>query len=71
MEDLANTKDELKSAQRRPRKFNSDKKSTRDDGCHNCGEKGHFARTCPKKKEDGQDNESQRLDLEVIQSPEN
>ena len=41
-EDLAKTKDELKSSQRRPRKFSGDKKLTRNDGCYNCGEKGHF-----------------------------
>ena len=40
-EDLAKTIDELKNAQRRPRKFNGDKKPTRDDGCYNCGEKGN------------------------------
>ena len=43
-EDLDKIKYELKNAQHKPRKFNSDRKFTCDEGCYNCGEKGHFAR---------------------------
>ena len=61
-ENLAKNKDELKNVQQKPRKFNNNRKSTRNNGCYNCEEKGHFVQTCLKKKENGQGNEFQRLD---------
>ena len=61
-EDLEKTKEELKEAQRRGKKPHPGKRASREEGCFGCGEKGHFIRNCPNKKEDGAGNESRRLE---------